>query len=51
MSGPPSPNQSNRLPIWFQLLLGLGGPIAAGLTITQTATQHPWQALGLHCSM
>lgn len=47
MSSLPSPNQSNHPPIWFLLLLGLGGPIAVGLTIAQSITKHVWQALGI----
>ena len=47
MSILPSPNQSNRPPIWFLLLLGLGGPIAVGLTFAQTITQHPFQAIAI----
>ena len=45
MSSFPSPSQSNRPPVWFLLLLGLGGPIAAALTLAQTVAQHPWLAV------
>ncbi len=45
MSNLPSPNQSNRPPLWFLLLLGLGGPLATGITIAQ-ARQSIWQSVG-----